>query len=187
MITGFDAFAPRLAQVFAALTRRVEEQIWEQLLSAGDTLCNYCFEVDAQTLRGLVARLQEDAQLWTDVQNAVLAHRADRHWTMLVEFVYEITNLQGTLYYLEQGFSSLCPGDRWRLANRLNCLDGEIAIRHDLADRRNLAGRVNKAANFPMIDGLTMRGLTFVLAEHADLWREFRALVEPWLPGGAGR
>jgi hypothetical protein len=90
--------------------------------------------------------------------------------------------LHGQLRDLEQGPTCRCPDDRRLLAHRLNCLDGEIAVRHVLADRRNLAERVNKAAGCPLIDGLTMRALTFVLAEHADLWREFQALVVPSLP-----
>jgi hypothetical protein len=130
----------------------------------------------------MAARFQEDAQLWTDLQNAVLAHRPEHHWRTLVEFVCEIAHLNGQLYYLEQGFSCPCPEDRRLLAHRLNCLDGEIAVRHVLADRRNLAERVNKAAGYPLIDGLTMRGLTFVLGEQSDLWRDFQALVEPLLP-----
>jgi hypothetical protein len=181
MSTEFDAFAARLAHSFTVLSLRAEDHILEHLISAGDTLSTFPFEVDAQTLRSLVTRFQEDARLWTDVQNAVHAHRLDRHWQTLVEFIYEIANLHGQLCYLEQRFSCPCPEDRRRLASWLNSLDGEIAVRQVLADRRNLAERVNKATGYPMINGLTMRGLTFVLADSPDLWQEFQAFVEPSL------
>jgi hypothetical protein len=182
MSTEFDGFAACLAQSLSALSLRAEEEVLYQLISAGDTYCTYHFEVDAQTLRALVAVFQEDAQLRTDLQNAVAAHRPDRHWKALVEHVYEIANLNGQLHLLGLGFSFPRPEDRRRLANSLNYLDGEIAARHVLADRRNLAERVNKAAGYPVIDGLTMRGLTFVLAEHPNLWRGLQELIEPSLP-----
>jgi hypothetical protein len=178
---GFDALATRLAHSFAALSLMAEEQILDHLISVGDAFCTYGFGVDAPMLRGLAARFQEDTRLWTDVQAAVQAHRPDWHWNTLVELIFEIAHLHGQLRYLELGLSCPCPEDRRRLANRLNRLDGEIAVRQTLADRRNLAGRVNQAAGFPLIDGLTMRGLTFVLAEDPELWRDFQALVEPLL------
>jgi hypothetical protein len=95
-----------------------------------------------------------------------------------VEFTYEIGNLEGQLRILQTYLASPCPDERERLARRLNELDGEIAARHVLADRRNLAGRVCKAAGFPLIDGLTMRGLTFVLAVDRELLLAWSSLVE---------
>jgi len=68
--------------------------------------------------------------------------------------------------------------ERRRLAEFLNCLDGEIAYCLERADRRGLAARINEAAGFPLIDGLTMRGLTYVLGEQAPLWLYFQGLVE---------
>ena len=47
-----------------------------------------------------------------------------------------------------------------------------------LADRRNLAVRVCKAAGFPLIDGLTMRGLPFALAVDTELLLAWSSLVE---------
>jgi hypothetical protein len=178
MATDFDKFAARLAHSLAALSRRVKEQIPCQKIAGEDADYTFRFQIDAQTLRDLAAVLNEDRRLWTDFQNAIRAHQVDRHWRALVEFASEIGYLHGRLRNLEHGFSCRCLEYRRRLAIVLNCLEGEIAVRHVLADRRNLAGRVNKIAGYPVIDGLTMRGLTFDLAEHLDLWREFQALVE---------
>jgi hypothetical protein len=178
MRTGFDAFADRLAQHLAALSAKIEDCILTQMISGGDSYCSCCFEVEVLTLRGLGEIFQADPLLWTDFRRAVQDFRASLHWTKLLEHVYEVGNLEGKLRLLQQGLSCPSAEDRRRLASHLNCLDGEIDLCRELADRRNLAGRISRAAGFPLIDGLTLRGLTFVLGEHADLWNDFQSLVE---------
>jgi hypothetical protein len=79
---------------------------------------------------------------------------------------------------LEQGLAGYTAEDRRRLAEYFNFIDGEIALCRKLADRRSLAARINKAAQWPLIDGLTLRGLTFVFGENDELWHEFEALVD---------
>jgi hypothetical protein len=173
----YEAFADRLAQRFAALSDLIEGYVLAERISAGDTFCSYHFEIDAPTLRGLGALFQADTLLWADFRRAVQDHRKFMHWTMLVEHVYEVGNLEGKLRLLEQGVSCPSTGDRRRLAAHLNCLDGEIGLCRELADRRGLAARIRRAAGFPLLDGLNLRGLTYVLGEHADLWHDFQALV----------
>jgi hypothetical protein len=178
MSAGFEALADRLGQRFTALSMQFDEQVLSQRICGGDAYCTVGFAIEAGGLRDLVKTFREDRGLWTDFLSAIRAHRPDRHWATLVEFVYEIGNLEGQLRMLETYRGSPYPDERARLSRRLNDLDGEIAIRHVLADRRNLAGRVCAAAGIPLIDGLTMRGLTFTLAVDGDLLRAFTSLVE---------
>jgi hypothetical protein len=177
MRTEFETFADRLAQRFAALSDQIEGYIFAKKISRGDSYCSYHFEINAQTLQGLGAIFQADALLWADFRRAVQDHRKLMHWTMLVEHVYDVGRLEGKLRLLEQGLSCPSAEDRRRLAAHLNCLDGEIGLCRDLADRRGLAARIRKAAGFLFVDGLNLRGFTYVLGEHADLWHDFQALV----------
>jgi hypothetical protein len=96
-----------------------------------------------------------------------------------LEHVYTVARLEGKLRMLEQGISCPAPDDRHRLTEYLNSLDGEIAFCKHMADRRQLAARVNCAAGLPLIDGLSMRGLTFALGEEPDLWAGFQGLIQP--------
>jgi hypothetical protein len=178
MRTGYDVFADQLAQRFAALSDMIEACILAEMISSGDTYCSYHFEIDALTIRGMGKILQADSMLWTDFQRAVQDHRKLMHWTMLLEHVYEVGNLEGKLRLLEQGLSCPSAEDRRRLAAHLNCIDGEIGLCRDLADRRGLAARIGKAVGFPLIDGLILRGLTYVLGEHTDLRHDFQSLIE---------
>jgi hypothetical protein len=178
MSAAFEVLAGRLAQSFTALSRRIDEQVLTQRICGGDTYCACRFVLEAGTLRDVVRTFRDDQRLWTDFLSAVRAHRPERHWETLVEFVYEIGNLQGQLWVLGRRLRCPCPQERKRLARRLNELDGEIAVRHVLADRRNLADRVCTAASIPLIDGLTMRGLTFVLAEDGELLSAWASLVD---------
>jgi hypothetical protein len=178
MRTDYETFADRLAQRFAELSDGIEAYVLAEMISGGDTFCSYQFEIDALTLWGLGDAFQRDGLLWTDFQRVVRDHRKLTHWTTLVEHVYEVGNLEGKLRLLGQGLSCPSAEDRRRLAAHLNCIDGEIALCRELADRRGLAARVCRAAGFLLLDGLNLRGFTFVLGEHADLWHDFQSLVE---------
>jgi hypothetical protein len=178
MIAGVEALAGRLGQLFTALSMQLNEEVLSQRICGGDVYCTVHFAIEEGTLRDLVSTFREDRGLWTDFLNAIQSHRPDRHWATLVEFVHEIGNLEGQLRILEMFRESPDPDERKRLTRRLNELDGELANRHMLADRRNLATRVCKAAGVPLIDGLTMRGLTFALAVDGALLRVWASLVE---------
>jgi hypothetical protein len=178
MRTEYAEIADWLKRCFADLSERVEACILAQMISGGDSYYSYRFEVDVLTLQGLGEILRADAPLWADFRRVVLDFRASLHWTKLLEHVYEVGNLEGKVKFLGQGLSCPSAEDRRRLAAHLNCLDGEIGFCRELADRRNLAGRISRAAGFPLIDGLSLRGLAYVLGEHADLWHDFRSLVE---------
>ena len=178
MSTGVEALAGRQGQFFTARSRQLDEQVLSERVCGGDTNCTAQLAIEAGTLCDLVRTFREDRRLWTDFLNAIRAHHPERHWATLVEFTYEIGNLEGQLRILQTYLTSPCPDERERLARRLNELDGEIAVRHVLADRRNLAGRVCTAAGFPLIDGLTMRGLTFALAVDRELLLAWSSLVE---------
>jgi hypothetical protein len=171
------AFVDRLAQCFTTVSELVEAHILAEMISGGDTFGAYRFEADAVILDGLVASLRSQPSLWIDFQQAVEGLRQSSHWTRLLEHVYGIGTLHGQLWLLQQGLSCPSEDDRCRLAAYLNGLDGEIAARQDRADRRGLAARVNQAAGYPLIDGLTLRGLTYVLGEDPELWLAFRLLV----------
>jgi hypothetical protein len=182
MKTLHDTFAEDVARHFETITFLAEDHILSQMIQSGDIFCSYHFEVDPATLREVREILHADPDLWADFRNAVEAHRESRHWPAILDHVFEIGKLEGKLRTLEQGLSCPCPEERRTLADQLNCIDGEITVCRDLADRRNLASRVNQAAGFPLIDGLTIRGLTYVFGEDATLWRLFRSIVE----GGDG-
>jgi hypothetical protein len=94
-----------------------------------------------------------------------------------VEHVFTVGNLEAKLNLLEQEQALTTGEDRRLLAERVNFVDGEIAFCRDLADRRDLAARVNGAADFPVVDGLTMRGLTYLFGEDSALWHDFQGLV----------
>jgi hypothetical protein len=95
----------------------------------------------------------------------------------LLEHVYAVGQLLGKLKLLEQGLSCPSPDDRKRLAEHLNNLDGEIAVCRHLADRRDLARRINANVEIPLIDGLCVRGLTYILGGKPELRHAFRTLV----------
>jgi hypothetical protein len=178
MKTCHDSVVERVAQHFETIGFLAEDRILSQMIQSGDVFCSYHFEADADTLRRLSEILTADRYLWADFRHAVEAHREARHWTALVEHVFEIGKLEGKLRFLEQGLSCLCPIERRALASQLNSIDGEMAVCRDLADRRNLAARVNRTAESPLIDGLTVRGLTYVFGEDPGLWQAFRAIVD---------
>jgi len=178
METSYRKCADRLARCFAAINESVEEQILGQMIVGGDTFCAFRFEVEVESLTGICRVLAKNSRLWTDFQRAVQGHRKRTHWTMLVEHVFTVGNLEGKLKLLEQTISCPSAWDRRVLAEHLNRIDGEIAITRNLADRRDLATRINEEADFPLIDGLSLRGVTFVFGEHSDLWREFQWLIE---------
>jgi hypothetical protein len=187
MRTGCNAFAEKLAPRFAALSERIEEQVLSEMLSGGDTFCSYHFEIDGLTIQNVVGLFQGHSRLWADFERAVQAFRKTTHWAMLLEHVYQVGKLLGKLRLLEQGLADHAAEDRRRLADHLNALDGEIAFCQELADRRNLAGQINEAAGFAIMDGLTLRGLTYVLGERPDLWQDLQGLVESSImPNEAG-
>lgn len=167
-----------LTQRFAAIREMIEAHILAQMLAGGDTFYSYRFEIDVATIRGLIHVFQVDERLWVDVHTAVQAHRELTHWTMLPEHVYAVGNLMGKLMLLEQSLSCHARDDRRLIAEHVNGIDGEIGFCEDLADRRDLAKRVNRAIGHPLIDGLSLRGLTYVLGVHAGLLDALRALVE---------
>jgi hypothetical protein len=187
MSPGVEALAARLGQLFTALSMQFDEQILSERICGGDAYCTVDIAIEAGGLRDLVNMLREDRVLWADFLNAIRAHRPDRHWSTLVEFVHEIGNLEGQLRILETCRRSPDPDERARLYRQLNELDGEIASLQILADRRNLAARTCKAAGVPLIDGLTMRALTFALAVDGDLLRAFTSLVESGEPSQGKR
>jgi hypothetical protein len=173
-----ERFAEELAQRFAALNERIEAHVLAQMLSGRSTFHAYRFEMDAPTIRALMGAFEADACLWADFQRAVRAHRQPTHWQMLLEHVCTIGKLQGKLKLLEHSTSCAAPRNRRHIAEHLNGIDGEIAFCQDLADRRDLAKRVNTALDIPLIDGLTLRGLTYVLGEQPPLFSDLQALVE---------
>jgi len=178
MKTKHERLVGELGRSLAALGVMIEASIFDHMLSCEDTFCAYRFELEAFTLRGLTQALQCDARLWEDFRRAIEAHRPATHWTMLLEHVYTVGNLHGKLKLLERSLTYTAPIDRRRLAEHLNSLDGEMCFCQHLADRRDLAGRINEAMDFPLIDGLMLRGITFVLGEDESLWRDFQSLVE---------
>src|SRR5262249_26134169 len=151
--------------------------IVSEMISDGDTFCSYQFEADTLALRCMIEAFKCDSQLWSDFQEAVDAHRQTAHWEMLLEHVYAVGNLLGKLKLLELGMENSTK-DRRRLSERLNCIDGEIGLCQDLADRRDLAARLRVAVGLPVVDGLVMRAITYVLGADAELWRDFRLLME---------
>jgi hypothetical protein len=177
MGSGFGAFADQLARRLAALSAKIEACILTEMISGGDTYCSYHFEVDAPTLRGLGEVFRADPVLWEQFQRVVYDYRPWLHWTKLLDHVYEVGNLEGKLKMLEQGLSCPAAQDRRRLAAYLNCIDAEVGLCRELADRRGLAGRISQAAGYPLMDGLSLRGLAYVLGEDADLWQEFQSFV----------
>jgi hypothetical protein len=178
MSADFNAFADVLTHRLGVIGDLVEAHVFAHKLTYGDVFCSSRIEIDALTLQCIVETLRRDAQLWTDFQQAVRGHSYSRHWTTLVEHVFTVGSLRGKLMTIEAGSKRLSTQDRRRLADLLNCVDGEIAFCLDLADRRGLAARINASAGFPVIDGLAMRALTYLLAEFVNLWRDFRPFVE---------
>jgi hypothetical protein len=177
MKTTGEKFVGELGQRLATMGELIEATILARMLSGGDTFCAYRFELAAVTLRGLMQALQRDARLWGDFRRTIEAHRPATHWTMLLEHVYTVGNLLGKLKLLEPLLACRAPEDRRQLAEQLNRIDGEVTFCQHLADRRNLAARINQALEFPLIDGLTLRGLIFVFGDDASLWSDFQALV----------
>jgi hypothetical protein len=178
MGTSYRKCTDRLAQCFAAINESVEAQILDQMIGGGDSFCAFRFELNLETLAGMCRVLSRNSQLWADFQGAVQAHRTETDWTTMVEHVFTVGNLEGKLRLLEQWLRCSSAEDRRQLAGHLNFIDAEIALCRELADRRNLAARINDETDFPLVDGLTLRGVTYILGEHRDLWREFQSLVE---------
>jgi hypothetical protein len=178
MSAAVEGLAGRLGQLFTTLSLQLDERVLCQRICGGGAYCTVHFAIEAEGLRDLVKTFREDRGLWTDFLDAIRAYRPVRHWATLVEFVHEIGTLEGQLRILETCRGSPYPDERMRISRRLNDLDGEIANLHMLADRRNLATRVCKAAGVPLIDGLTMRGLTFALAVEGELLHALASLVE---------
>jgi hypothetical protein len=172
------ALAERLAPHLLALSVQIEDTILAQMLKGEDTFCSYRFDVDVGMICGMVEMLREDARLRTDFREAVEAYRRSTHWQVLLERIYKLGNLQGKLRLLEREVTCYPPEERGRLAEHLNCLDGEIALCQDLADRRQLASRISAGAGYPLIDGLTIRGMTYILGDHLELWRTFQSLID---------
>jgi hypothetical protein len=178
MAMNYHELGNRIGHCFSAIEGMLDFQVQTLTAMHGGYSCTFHFEIDVETVRRLGESLSRNSRLWCDFQRAIQAHRRSTHWTMLVEHVYSVSQLQGKLRFLELGLSCQSAHERRRLAEHINCLDGEIGLCQDLADRRDLAARINKDANLPLIDGLTLRGLTYVFGEHADVWRDFQSLVE---------
>ncbi len=178
MKTAYEAFTDQLARRFTSLSDKIDATILAQMISGEDVLYCLRFELDAPAVGGLVKVFRSDSRLWHDFTRAIASHRQLTHWKTLFEDTHEVGNLQGKLKLMEAGLSSSSAEDRSRRAKQLNCIDGEIAYCRDLADRQGLASQVCRLAGFPLIDGLTMRALTYVLGEHGKLWQELQALVE---------
>jgi hypothetical protein len=122
--------------------------------------------------------LAEVRKLWGDFGRAIHAHRSATHFTILIEQALFVGQLQGKLKLLQARLDMMPAGQREGLINYLNRIDGEAALCRDLADRRDLGLRINLHAGIPLMDGLTLRALTYVFGEHADVWTDFKALVE---------
>src|SRR5262245_44792322 len=97
---------------------------------------------------------------------------------MLLEHAETVGKLLGKLGILEQIRAPESLELRQGWAEHLNCIDGEISFCQELADRRGLATRVNNEIGVPVIDGLTLRGLLYVLGGSAEIWRKFRTFVD---------
>src|SRR5262245_58132188 len=172
-----EGFEEELTEQFATLSEELESHVLARLLLECEPFSAYRFEIDSSTIRGLLHVFRTDHRLWADFQAAVCAHRRQTHWSMLVENVHAVGSLTGKQNLLDYLIN--CPGrdDRRATGDLLNDLGGEIAFCQELADRRDLAKRVNRAIGFPLIDGLLLRGLTYVLGENTCLLDALRALV----------
>jgi hypothetical protein len=155
----------------------IEEQNLEPMSLCGELFCTIHFDFDEPIASNVIAILASDPALWSDFQHAVRAHRPSTHSTMLLEHVFAIGKLLGKSLTLDQGLYNSARADRRQLSEYLNSLDGEIAFCRDLADRRSLAARINCNAGSPIIDGLTLRALTYVFGDDPELWREFQSMV----------
>jgi hypothetical protein len=167
----------RIALRFVAVNATMEAAILMQRSANDNPSVLFQFDVDAHTIERIAGILAQDADLWQTFQRAIQAHRPATHWAALLEHAIAVGQLQARLYFLEQGLLCSSKADRYFIAEHLNCVDGEIGLCRQLADRRDLARRINEISGFPFLDGLTLRGLTFLLGEHAELWRDFRALI----------
>ncbi len=170
-------FVDQLTSYLATLNEHIEAHILGQMLNGGDVYYSPYFEFDLVTVTDLCKVFSADPALWSDLRHAVDAHRQKTHWTVLLEHVYAVGQLTGKLKLLEQGLSCPCAEDRRRLAEHLNCIDGEIELCRHLADRRDLAMRINANSDFPLTDGLSLRGLTYIFGEQPELWIAFQRLV----------
>src|SRR5262249_38825288 len=133
------------------------------------------FEIGAHALGQMTTILSSRPRLWADFQQAIQAHRETTHRTILLEHAVFVGKLQTTLHWLERQIG-LSPRDtRQGLVYFANRVDGEIGWARDMADRRDLAERINEQAGIPLIDGLSMRALTYALGEDPDLWRDLQA------------
>jgi hypothetical protein len=170
-------FVDHLASRLAAINEHIEAHILSQMIGGGDVYYSPYFEFGLVTVTDLCKILSADVMLWSDFQRAVESHRQKTHWTVLLEHVYAVGQLTGKMKLLEQGLSCPSADERRRLAEHLNCLDGEIGLCRHLADRRDLAMRINTNAGFPLTDGLSLRGLTYIFGEQPELWSAFQPLV----------
>jgi hypothetical protein len=177
MIAQVREFVDEVHQLFAQMSILLESEVVAQMVAVGDTFCSYRFEIDVATVYGLVHVFRADERLWTDFCDAVRAHRTWTHRIILMEHVYSISKLTGKLLLLENSSIGRATDGRLQMAEHLNAIDGEIAYCHELADRRDLAKRVNDQIEFPLIDGLSMRGLTYLLGERGELFESLRIFV----------
>jgi hypothetical protein len=178
MKPGCKVLADVLLECFADTGELIEDHLRDLMISRRDAFCSYFFDIDVWTIRGLVAVFQADSPIWIDFRRAIQSHRRAIHWATLAEHVHEVGTLLARLALLQTDLSRGSADDRRRVAAQLNFMDGEIAVCRDMADRRDLAMRISRASGFTLIDGLTLRGLTYILGEHPTLWNDFQLLVE---------
>jgi hypothetical protein len=173
-----QTLAERIAWRVVALNAAIEAATVVRTCSEDCAGCLFQFEVDADTIERVGYVLSSVADLWQDFQRAMDDHRPSSHWQSLMEHALAVGQLQAKLSLLEVRFLGSSADDRRRLADQVNCVDGEIGWCRHLADRRHLATRINEHAGFPLIDGLTLHGVMFIFGEHADQWRAFQVLIE---------
>lgn len=173
-----QTLAERIAWQFVVINAAIEAETVVRTVAEDCAGCLFQFEVDGDTVDAIVDVLSTDADLWHDFTSAIEAHRPSTHWSVLVGHALAVGQLTAKLSLLEQRLLGPSAEDRRQLAEQLNCVDGEIGLCRHLADRRHLATRINEHAGFPFIDGLMVRGLSFILGEYAGLWRDFQVLVE---------
>jgi hypothetical protein len=185
MRNTYQVITERIWRGFAEINAAIDAEIYT---CAGEgVFCLFRFEIDADTVGRICEILVEDADLRRALERAIQAHRSSSHWTTLVEHVLAVDQLQAKLACLEHGLSHFPADGRKQLVEQINCIDGEIGLCRRLADRRNIAARINERAGFPVIDGLTLRGLTFLLGEDEDLWRDLRPLLDGTAAMASGR
>jgi hypothetical protein len=173
----YHDFTERLALCLTALHGAVEAHIRAHFVADGICFASVRFEIDTTATRQLARIFFDDRNLWGDFRRAIQAHRKATHFTILNEHALFIGQLQGRLEQLQIQLVMLPTGSREGLIHYLNRIDGETGLYRDLADRRDLACRINQNAGIPLIDGFSLRALTYVFGEHSDVWQDFQSLV----------